>query len=271
MLATRPLLRRFRVQGYHRDVRTLLKRHSINPSFTYGVLTCLVLTLWSASALSDSTSSDAQSPRVPIYFRHISVQEGLSQVTVSDLLQDNKGFMWFATQNGINRYDGYTLVQYKRDKQLDGSGPIGEFAYKLALDDESSDIWVATSGGLSRYQYASDSFRHYELIGLDGEQRFIVPAIVVDRRGQVWAGTRQGLFAYDEETDSFTPIALDISAAAWVLDIERDKSGELLVATTEGLLAIREPEPFCLLRYTSHVTRMPTARPIASAGNPTST
>ena len=190
-----------------------------------------------------AVTTQHQPPTIPNYFRHLSVQEGLSQVTVSDIQQDENGFIWFATQNGINRFDGYEFIQYKRDKLLTGSGPIGDYAYKLALDKDSSDIWVATSGGLSRYLYESDQFKHYDLIGADGERRYIVSTVLMDRFGQLWAGTRHGLFRYDRSTDSFSPVRFDISASAWVLDIERDKSGELLVATTEGLFAIDPENP----------------------------
>ncbi|TQV72354.1 diguanylate cyclase [Aliikangiella marina] len=182
-------------------------------------------------------------PNIPTYFRHVSVQQGLSQVTVADILQDKSGFMWFATQNGINRFDGYEFIQYKRDKLFEGVGPIGDYAYKLALDDETSDIWVATSGGLSRYLYQQDRFKHYDLIGADGERRYIVTTVVFDRSGQMWVGTRHGLFRYQKSSDSFSPIKLDISASAWVLDIALDKSGELLVATTEGLFGIDISDP----------------------------
>ncbi|WP_100643039.1 ligand-binding sensor domain-containing diguanylate cyclase [Alteromonas facilis] len=181
---------------------------------------------------------ESASPNVPTYFRHISVSDGLSQVTVADIIQDRKGFIWLATQNGINRYDGYNFVIYKKDKAQDGSGPVGEFAYKLALDPVTDDIWVATSGGLSRYHYATDSFSHYALIGDDGEQRYIVSTITVDEDDQVWVGTRHGVFKYNRDVDSFSPVTLDIRESSWVLDIEPDSSGELLVATTEGLFAI---------------------------------
>lgn len=177
-------------------------------------------------------------PEKPTYFKHFSVSEGLSQITVSDILQDKMGFMWFSTQNGINRFDGYEFVQYKRDKTNTGSGPIGEFAYKLALDEETGDIWIATSGGLSRYHYNQDVFSHYPLIAKDGKQRFLVSTVVVDRQGTLWAGTRQGLFYYNSANDSFEAIELDIDNTSRVHDVERDKNGSLLVATSQGLIAI---------------------------------
>ncbi len=175
---------------------------------------------------------------VPTYFRHVGVADGLSQVTVADIIQDRQGFIWLATQNGINRYDGYNFAIFKKDRTLDGSGPIGEFAYKLLLDPTSDDIWIATSGGLSRYQYASNSFKHYNLTGSDGEQRFIVPSVTADQFGQVWVGTRHGLFRYQEVTDSFVSIDIPISPTAWVLDVDAIAQDIALVATTEGLLLI---------------------------------
>lgn len=200
----------------------------------------LVVILLVANVYAPAHASAKYKTNTPTYFRHVSVSDGLSQVTVSDILEDKSGFIWFATQNGINRYDGYNFIQFKKDKRQDGSGPIGEFAYKLAPDPNTPDIWIATSGGLSRYQYQTNTFKHYNLIGLDGRQRFIVSTVVVDRNNQVWAGTRQGVFKYDVDKDLFVPVQLDISSTSWVLDIARDSSGDLLVATSEGLFSVNE-------------------------------
>lgn len=186
----------------------------------------------------NAAATTYKAPEKPTYFKHVSVSEGLSQITVSDILQDKMGFMWFSTQNGINRFDGYEFVQYKRDKTNTGSGPIGEFAYKLALDQETGDIWIATSGGLSRYHYNQDIFSHYPLIAIDGKQRFLVSTVVVDRQGTLWAGTLQGLFFYNPTKDSFEAVELDIDNTSRVHDIERDKNGSLLVATSQGLVSI---------------------------------
>ncbi|MDM7860517.1 diguanylate cyclase [Alteromonas sp. ASW11-36] len=190
-------------------------------------------------AQSASASSQVESQLiVPTHMRHFSVAEGLSQVTVSDILQDRLGFMWFSTQNGLNRFDGYEFVQYRKDKTQDGLGPIGEFAYKLALDNITHDIWVATSGGLSRYLYESDSFRHYTLIGTDGQQRFIISTITVDRLGDIWAGSRYGMFKYNRQGDQFLPVSIDINETTRVIDIVRLTEATLLVATTNGLWRI---------------------------------
>ena len=201
---------------------------------------CLALLIVVVAAINlaqPANASNQAKPKliVPTQMRHFSVSEGLSQVTVSDILQDRLGFMWFSTQNGLNRFDGYEFVQYTKDKALDGSGPIGEFTYKLALDNITQDIWVATSGGLSRYLYESDSFRHYTLTGLDGQPRFIISTIIVDRLGDIWAGSRYGMFKYDRAQDKFNPVSISVNESTRVVDIVRISEAHVFAATTNGL------------------------------------
>ena len=180
---------------------------------------------------------------MPTQFTHISVQDGLSQITVSDIVEDNIGFMWFSTQNGINRFDGYNFVQYKKDKNLDGSGPIGDFIYKLALDKDSGDIWTASSNGVSRYEHKSDRFIHYPLIDSEGLQHHFVATIVYDRTGQLWAGTNLGLFKFQVNTNSFEHIKFSNNLSFRVQDVEQDTNGVIWLATSQGLYGFKEDEP----------------------------
>ena len=183
------------------------------------------------------------SPVVPTHFNHLSVQDGLSQITVSDIVEDNIGFMWFSTQNGINRFDGYNFVQYKKDKNLDGSGPIGDFVYKLAVDKVSGDIWAASSSGLSRYEHKTDHFIHYPLIDFEGQQHQFVATVIYDRKGQLWAGTNLGLFKYQVTTDSFIHIKFNNNVSFRIQDIEQDINGVIWLATNQGLYGFREGKP----------------------------
>ena len=182
-------------------------------------------------------------PIVPTHFTHISVEDGLSQITVSDIVEDNIGFMWFATQNGVNRFDGYNFVQYKKDKNLDGSGPIGDFVYKLAFNSDSGDIWTASSSGISRYEHKSDRFIHYPLIDSKGQQHHFVATVVYDRTGQLWAGTNFGLFKFQETTNSFVHIKFSNNINFRVQDIQQDINGVIWLATNQGLYGFKENEP----------------------------
>jgi diguanylate cyclase (GGDEF)-like protein len=180
---------------------------------------------------------------VPTQFTHISVEDGLSQITVSDIVEDNVGFMWFSTQNGVNRFDGYNFVQYKKDKNLDGSGPSGDFVYKLAVDRNSGDVWTASSNGLSRYEHKLDRFVHYPLIDSEGKQHHFVATVVYDRTGQLWAGTNLGLFKFQKITNSFIHIKLDNNVNFRVQDIEQDINGVIWLATSQGLYGFKKDEP----------------------------
>lgn len=176
----------------------------------------------------------------PTQFRHVSVQQGLSQITITDILEDNIGFMWFSTQNGINRYDGYTFVQYQQDREMDGSGPIGNYNNKLALDKVTGDIWTASTAGLSRFEHSSERFIHYPLIDSDKVQHTYVITVVYDRNGQLWVGTNFGLFKYQASSDSFAYVDLGMNVSFRVTDIEQDANGYIWLATSRGLYALSE-------------------------------
>ena len=109
---------------------------------------CKALALWILVHLCFSAALHAQ--QNPIKFEHISIQQGLSQSTVSCILQDKRGFMWFGTEDGLNRYDGYNFVIYKNDG-LDKTS-ISD-SYILALyEDKSGVLWIGTySGGLNKF------------------------------------------------------------------------------------------------------------------------
>jgi ligand-binding sensor domain-containing protein len=94
-----------------------------------------------------------------VKFAHLTVNDGLSQGSVICILQDRKGFMWFGTQVGLNRYDGYTTTVFKHDPSVANSLD-NSFVIMLA-EDSSGVLWVRTLAGtgmLNRYDPATESF-----------------------------------------------------------------------------------------------------------------
>ena len=63
-----------------------------------------------------STATALATPAMPMQFSHVSLEDGLSQNNVQSILQDSMGYMWFATESGLNRYDGYDIHQYSRER-----------------------------------------------------------------------------------------------------------------------------------------------------------
>src|ERR1043165_6265498 len=87
----------------------------------------------------------AFSQQQQIRFEHLGINDGLSQSNVTCVLQDSRGFMWFGTQDGLNRWDGYQFTVYKN--RVDDSTTISNNSIKSIAEDSEGNIWVATWGG----------------------------------------------------------------------------------------------------------------------------
>lgn len=113
------------------------------------------LFFWGLSFLCPSYSQTDKTFR----FSHIGLSEGLSQSTVVDIAQDKYGNMWFATYNGLNKYNGYEFTVYKHNEQ--DSCSIGENIVRACHQDNSGNIWAGTARGLSLYDADKDNFRNF--------------------------------------------------------------------------------------------------------------
>ncbi|MGI9543729.1 MAG: two-component regulator propeller domain-containing protein [Cyclobacteriaceae bacterium] len=129
-----------------------------------------------------------------IQFGHLNLDQGLSQGTVYSILQDRTGFMWFATQDGLNKYDGYTFTTYRVDQE-DSTSLSDNYTQDL-YEDHDGHIWVATlSGGLNRFDRKSETFtvlRHRT----DTDQSLSsdkVTTVTQDGDLNLWVGTADGL------------------------------------------------------------------------------
>ena len=101
----------------------------------------------------------AQQPNKHINFTHLGVNEGLSQNTVFDIAQDKQGYMWFATYDGLSRYDGYDFTVYQHDEQNPHS--IGSNIVRSCLVDSQGNLWAGTQEGLSLYDMEQEKFYNY--------------------------------------------------------------------------------------------------------------
>ena len=147
-------------------------------------LVILVLLSLSITLLPDSTQ---------IKFEHISITDGLSQNTVNCILQDSKGFMWFATEDGLNKYDGYDFSIY--DSDPDDPGTININYVWTIYEDRFGTLWVGTwGGGLNRFDRANECFTHYinEPDNTHSLSHNEVRAICEDQSGKLWIGTKGG-------------------------------------------------------------------------------
>jgi signal transduction histidine kinase/CheY-like chemotaxis protein/ligand-binding sensor domain-containing protein len=136
-------------------------------------------------------------------FRRLSIHDGLSQNSVTCILKDRKGFLWFGTMDGLNRYDGYKFTVYRR---VPGdSTSLQSNGVNAMLEDRQGNLWIGTNGGgLSRYNREKDSFEHFvestdrHSISNDG-----ITSLTEDINGNLWIGTFWGMNFLDLKTMEF--------------------------------------------------------------------
>lgn len=178
----------------------------------------------------------------PMYFRHLTLQDGLSQNTIMTILQDSQGFVWLGSENGLNRYDGYEIVHYQRDRD-DPSALQGDFIWQIA-EDQNSDLWIATNdGGVARWERKTDRFYTYQHDPDDPNSLASnsVRSLIVGAEGFIWIGlTDHGLNVLNPETGEVQRFAHDpydehsLSSNA-VYAVHQDRAGSVWIGTDAGL------------------------------------
>ena len=139
-------------------------------------------------ATADILDPQASSAQPQLRFERITTADGLSFPIVRDILQDQQGFLWLATDSGLNRYDGYTFTAYKEDP---GDPTTIRFdSVSVIYEDSDGTLWVGGGGGLDRFDRETETFTHVDTRGQ-------VFCIYEDSRGTLWAGFWHGLYGYD--------------------------------------------------------------------------
>ena len=130
------------------------------------------------------------------YFTHINGENGLSASNVKTILQDSYGFMWFGTKNGLNRYDGTSVLQLNCDDQIAGTG---NHNISALYEDKDRKLWVGTDRGIYLYDPAMDIFTHLKPESSDKiTPDNWVAEILADSTGNIWALIPdQGLFRFN--------------------------------------------------------------------------
>jgi ligand-binding sensor domain-containing protein/signal transduction histidine kinase len=207
--------------------------HFIHRMFVASAITLILFN----TKFTNPVYAQADTPR----FETISTEQGLSQSTVHAILQDRQGFMWFATEGGLNKYDGYQFTVFNHDP--DDPGSLIDNVIESMYEDRDGILWIGTSVGLDRFDPKTELFLHYpqDLAGSPDLEGQLISAIFQDQSGTLWVGTNGGgLAALDLTTNQFTmykhspqdPQSLSDNS---IDSIYEDRDGDLWIGTDAGL------------------------------------
>ena len=189
-------------------------------------------------------------------FQRMSLNQGLSQTSVSSITQDNQGFMWFGTQYGLNRYDGYKFKIFAREPGRPNS-LSGVFIRSL-FKDRDETLWVGCDQFLDKFDPVTETFTHYSIRARDESGAgATVMQISQDRTGVLWLSTKTGLYSLEPANgriaryvhDPNDPHSLSSSNIEWTGE---DREGKLWVASTDGLDAFDPATGTVLIHIPAH-------------------
>ena len=196
----------------------------------------------------------AQTP--PMTFRSITATDGLSQNTVMDVHQDRAGFIWIATENGLDRYDGHNFERYERGPWQDGH-LASDYVWQIA-EDEHANLWLATDdGGVARWDRHSKRFSHYrhdpaDPASLSSDR---TRSLLITKDG-IWVATQDaGLNLLNPDTGQVRRYRHDANDSLSlpndsVYVLMEDQHGGIWIGTDRGL-ALKERAAQGFVRYVS--------------------
>lgn len=164
---------------------------------------CASHLLLAFSLIPAAAECQAQAP--DLRFEHLTVDDGLPSNWISAVYQDRLGFMWFGTNEGLCRYDGYACTVYRHDPNDPNS--LSTDGVVALLEDQDGMIWIGhDGGGLSRFDPASETFTQYRHDEADPRSlsNDHIQALYQDRQGILWVGTPRGLSRVDRTVRFFT-------------------------------------------------------------------
>lgn len=188
--------------------------------------------------------TNAQTQPHSFRFQHLGVEDGLSDVFISDILQDESGFIWIGTQYGLNRFDGYEFLAFTYDAD-DTLSLAGNWVESIDIDS-SGNLWLGTwGGGLHQFdlrtQYIGRHPQAQSLKGIPISNRISVVERGLD--GKIWMATPEGLALFDPDRDRFTyfpPNVRDRYSSLRALCI--DPNGFLWLGNSAGVVRMPIPQ-----------------------------
>ena len=174
-----------------------------------------------------------------VRFKRITINDGLSLSSVYDIYQDSKGFMWFGTEDGLNKYDGQSITVY--GAHTDQHNLLANKWVEQVYEDKSGMIWIGSRSGLTRYDPRKGVFTALHHIPEESNSlsNDTITAIEADLKNEIWVGTYEGLNHVDRftsEVERVIPEDEELAGlTARISGFLSDESGIFWIATHKGL------------------------------------
>lgn len=189
-------------------------------------------------------SSSVLGQSLELNFERISLEQGLSQSSVNSIYQDRQGFMWFGTNDGLNRYDGYNFAVFRNDPRNPNS-LSGSVILKV-IEDSEGLIWTITglNKGLNKYNPRTGKFTRYQLLLEDSKSENASYRqgldIIEDSTKNIWIATDFGVARYDRKTDKFVYYNPDkmhssVTTMTAVRSLYKDRANTLWLILDKGI------------------------------------
>lgn len=186
-----------------------------------------------------------------IKFDKITVDDGLSQGNINWIHQDRQGFIWFATNGGLNKFDGTQFISYLHSDS--DSNSISNNIINHISEDRHGKLWISTQNGLNIFDKSLDTFIHFknELNNPSNQ----ISSTIEDDYGNYWIGSYGGgLIKYNLQTKRFKTYRNILKnpesiSSNYITCLEKDKYGYIWIGTNDGGVNMLDPETGKFLRY----------------------
>ncbi|MBO6523517.1 MAG: response regulator [Balneolaceae bacterium] len=144
-------------------------------------------------------------------FKRYDTSSGLSNNIIHDVFQDSEGFLWIATENGLNRFDGHTFKVFKSIPNKSNS--LSHNVVMAVFEDSFNNLWVGTWNGLNRFDRVTQTFTHYTNIPGHGDYKIGYNNIITDKEGHIWFPGPKGVTRFNPVEEDFLLIDVDADSS----------------------------------------------------------
>ncbi|GGI56219.1 ligand-binding sensor domain-containing protein [Winogradskyella haliclonae] len=143
----------------------------------------------------------AQVNEKTLLFNTITTEDGLSNNVIYDILQDKEGYIWFCTDNGLNKFDGYTINKFfNRPNSNEG---LSSSVVRSIIEDNNENLWVGTKNGLNLYNRAENKFSQITVFNRSKVMNLEIMDMSLDKQGNIWINTLNDIICFNPKTHEY--------------------------------------------------------------------